>query len=69
MPDDRFNTAGQRAARYRERGIEMRRQAASVANEQLRFILLENAKLYEALAEQAERNSQAGNKEGDKDDQ
>ena len=57
MAEDRFNTAGQRAARYRERAAEMRRQAVAAASQELRLILLDNAKLYEALAEQAERKS------------
>jgi hypothetical protein len=69
MPDDRFDSAGQRALRYRERAAEMRRQAVGVANEQLRYILLENVKLYDALAGQAERNSEANTEKGNQDDQ
>jgi hypothetical protein len=57
MPEDRFSSAEERARRYRARAAEMRRQAAGVANAELRRILLENAKLYDELAEQAERKS------------
>ena len=44
----------------------MRRQAVGAANERLRSMLLENAKLYDELARQAERNARAVSKKGDK---
>jgi hypothetical protein len=56
MPDNRFETASVRAARYRARAAEMREQALAAVSEKLRTILIENAELYDQLAEQAERN-------------
>ena len=48
---DRFDTGGLRAARYREKAAFMRRQAVSAVTQSLRAILLENAELYERLAD------------------
>lgn len=67
MPD-RSDTAGERAARFRERAAEMRRQAATALTDKLRDLLLENAVLYDELAEQAERNGTPRIKGGDKKD-
>jgi hypothetical protein len=57
MPDRFDDTAGVRAKRYRERAAVMRRQAAAAVTASLRVLLLENAELYDKLAEQAERKS------------
>ena len=54
MPD-RFTDESVRAARYRERAAEMRRQAASATTATLRELLLQNAKFYDRLAENAAR--------------
>jgi hypothetical protein len=69
MPEDRFSSARQRALRYRERAAEVRKQAASVANQELKNILLESAKLYEALAEQAGAQQSAKQRARDQDEQ
>lgn len=55
MRDKHFDS-GQRAFRYRERAVEMRRQAAKVRIVNLRGTLLDMAELYEEMAEQAERD-------------
>ena len=54
---DRFDTGWLEAARYREKAAVMRRQALTAAIHELWTILLENAELYERLAEATERQS------------
>ena len=51
---DRFDTGWPEAARYREKAALMRRQALTAATHELWTIPLENAELYERLAEAAE---------------
>ena len=50
MPDSRFDTASLRAARYRQRAAEMRRQIPGAVTKSLRTALLEMAQLYDAMA-------------------
>jgi len=55
MPD-RFDANRMRTVRhYRERAAELRQQAQVAMSERLRELLLENAALYDRLAEWAER--------------
>lgn len=57
MPD-RFEADSLRAARYRQRAAEMRRHAAFTATKELRILLLEQAVLYDKMAELADRKCQ-----------
>jgi hypothetical protein len=68
MPDKRFDIR-QRALRYRERAVEMRRQAATVRTVKLWGTLLEMAELYDEMAEQAERDNRANSGKEDNDDE
>jgi hypothetical protein len=55
MPHIRFANDNVKAARYLEKAAQMRRHAYVAQTTRLRVTLLENAELYDRLAEQAER--------------
>jgi hypothetical protein len=55
MPHIRFANDNVKAPRYLEKAAQMRRHAYAAQTARLRVTLLENAELYDRLAEQAER--------------
>ena len=57
MPHIRFANDNVKAARYLDKAAQMRRHAYAAQTARLRVTLLENAELYDRLAEQAERKS------------